>query len=160
LYRFAPIVFTLLQWVGEHIPLETLFAGVPDSAPYVAAGLAAAVGHFYALVEAVVAARHPRGIIRRSHISASVRYAFCRLYLPSAAPPPSAIAALPQAAHKFLQYDVWILVAAFVPYAYFLVAPVVSMSFWVVIACLLSATLALGPGAVLAFAYALRWHLS
>jgi hypothetical protein len=160
LYRFAPIVFTLLQWVGEHIPLETLFAGVPDSAPYVAAGLAAAVGHFYALVEAVVADRHPRGTIRRSHISASVKYAFCRLYLPSAAPPPSAIAALPQAAHKFLQYDVWILVAAFVPYAYFLVAPVVSMSFWVVIACLLSATLALGPGAVLAFAYALRWHLS
>ncbi|GIC84475.1 uncharacterized protein Aud_000291 [Aspergillus udagawae] len=39
LYRFAPIVFTLLQWLGEHIPLETLFTGVPDSAPYVAAGL-------------------------------------------------------------------------------------------------------------------------
>ncbi|PLB39707.1 uncharacterized protein BDW47DRAFT_11863 [Aspergillus candidus] len=158
LYRFAPIIFALVQWVGEHLPLEALSVGVhPDSAPYVAAGLAAAVGHFYALGGAVAAARQPRGgTIRWSHIG----YVFRRLYLPSATPPPSGIAVLPQAAHTFLQYDVWILLAAFVPYAYLLLAPVVSMSFWIVIPCLLSATVALGPGAMLAFAYALRWHVS
>ncbi|RLL94185.1 hypothetical protein CFD26_103094 [Aspergillus turcosus] len=160
LYRFAPIVFTLLQWVGEHVPLETLVGDVPDSAPYVVAGMAATVGHLYALFGIVLEARKSRGNIRCSPITACVGDVLRRVYFPSPVLPPSAAAAIPQAAHKFLQYDVWILVAAFVPYAYFLVAPVLGMSFCVVVPCLLTGAVVLGPGALLAFAYAFRWHLS
>ncbi|KAA8651075.1 uncharacterized protein ATNIH1004_003768 [Aspergillus tanneri] len=110
LYRFAPLVLALVQWGGEQLPLEQLVASpMSESVPYVVVGVAAAVGHLYALLGAAAL-----GTVRQ-------------VYLPSPAPPTSPVAVLPKAAREFLQYDVHVLVAAFLPFAYHLLAPVVSI---------------------------------
>ncbi|KAI9367728.1 hypothetical protein BJX61DRAFT_537821 [Aspergillus egyptiacus] len=111
LYRFAPVVFSLLQLLAEQIPLATaIFPAVPESGPYLAAGVAAAVAHWYALIGALLVDRKPRRAMARRW-----KTRLGELYLPlsltGGTTPPSSV--LSQAAHEFLQYDMLILVAAF-----------------------------------------------
>ncbi|KAM5432786.1 hypothetical protein MferCBS31731_007312 [Microsporum ferrugineum] len=150
LYRASPIVLTLLQWMGEHVPLERVFPAVPESAPYLVVAVTAAAAHLYAILGAAVASYSP---------PVTMKEMLYRIYLPSTSRPKLPAAVLPRAAHEFLQYDMLILAAAFILCANVLLAPVLPVATWLIIASLFVAMVALGPGAVLALSFALRWYL-
>ncbi|EEQ31722.1 conserved hypothetical protein [Microsporum canis CBS 113480] len=150
LYRASPIVLTLLQWMGEHVPLERVFPTVPESAPYLVVAVTAAAAHLYAILGAAVASYSP---------PVTMKEMLYRIYLPSTSRPKLPAAVLSRAAHEFLQYDMLILAAAFILCANVLLAPVLPVATWLIIASLFVAMVALGPGAVLALSFALRWYL-
>lgn len=163
LYRFSPILLSLLQLIGEHVPLTRVIPPSSQSSPYLVAGLAATVGHWYAVWGALgLALRRAHGIKRRrGKLVEAMGCTFGELYLPSSTPAETnrlGSCVLARAAHKFLQYDVIILVAAYLPCTYFLLMPVSSLSAWVMVPSLVLASIVFGPGAVLAFAYAARWR--
>lgn len=155
-YRFSPIMLSLLQLIGEHVPLTRVIPPSSQSRPYLFAGLAATVGHWYAVWGALgLALRRAHGIKRRRAMGCT----FGELYLPSSTQTNRlGSCVLAHAAHEFLQYDVIILVAAYLPCTYFLLGPVSSLSAWAIVPSLVLATIVFGPGAVLAFAYATRWR--
>ncbi|KAL4882130.1 hypothetical protein BJY04DRAFT_227347 [Aspergillus karnatakaensis] len=107
LYRFAPVAFSLLQFFSE----KTLGAlRLQLISPYVVAGLAATVGHWYALGGALQVAITTSGTDR---LRAAVR----QLYLPRSLEESESDSrsVLARAAHEFLQYDMLVLVAAYLP---------------------------------------------
>lgn len=160
LYRFSPIMLSVLQLIGENVPLTRVIPPCSQPTPYFVAGLAATVGHWYAIWGALVLAlRRAHGRKRgRGKLVEAMGCTFGELYLPrSTETNRSGSSVLVPAAHEFLQYDVIILVAAYLPCTYFLLMPVSSLPAWVIVPSLMLATIVFGPGALLAFAYAARW---
>ncbi|OJJ52731.1 hypothetical protein ASPSYDRAFT_1165039, partial [Aspergillus sydowii CBS 593.65] len=130
LYRFSPIMLSLLQLIGENVPLTRVIPPCSQATPYFVAGLAATVGHWYAIWGALVLAlRRAHGRKRgRGKLVEAMGCTFGELYLPrSTETNRSGSSVLAPAAHEFLQYDVIILVAAYLPCTYFLLMPVSSL---------------------------------
>ncbi|KAL2802348.1 hypothetical protein BJX63DRAFT_426131 [Aspergillus granulosus] len=117
LYRFAPVVFSLLQFVGEKAPgAQVILQPTSQASPYFVAGCAATAGHWYAFGEAlVVAIRQSRGTGRLRALNTVLQ----QLYLPRSAETRTRLdsSVLARAAHEFLQYDILVLVAAYLPLA-------------------------------------------
>ncbi|KAL4762208.1 Zn(II)2Cys6 transcription factor domain-containing protein [Aspergillus foveolatus] len=115
LYRFAPVVFSLLQIVGEKaLGAQVIRQATSQASPYLVAGCAATVGHWYALGGAVVLAM--RLSPKKGRLGA-LTLVLQRLYLPRSAKESTRLDAsvLARAAHEFLQYDILVLVAAYIP---------------------------------------------
>lgn len=67
LYRFSPIMLSLLQLIGGYVPLTRVIPPSSQAGPYFVAGLAAAVGHWYAIWGALgLALRRAHGMKRRT----------------------------------------------------------------------------------------------
>ncbi|KAL4811870.1 hypothetical protein BDW67DRAFT_194299 [Aspergillus spinulosporus] len=117
LYRFAPVVFSLLQLVGEKaLGAQMILQPISQASPYVVAGCAATVGHWYALGGAIVLAMR---LSQRKGRLGALTLVLQRLYLPHSAEETTRLdsSVLARAAHEFLQYDILVLVAAYIPSA-------------------------------------------
>ncbi|KAL4914820.1 hypothetical protein BDW62DRAFT_219777 [Aspergillus aurantiobrunneus] len=118
LYRLGPVIFSLLQLIGERALLPRGVSPASPDSPYLIAGLGATAGHWYAVWGVLVLAGRRAGAQSpRSSLLHAVRRTLAALYLPRPAEtnrPGSSV--LAHAAHEFLQYDMIILAAAYLLY--------------------------------------------